>query len=131
MLRQHELLSLVGRKDINELAHMKHNQGKFMPGFLSNLTKGAEMTYGSLDQQERLCGLKRGSSYVPTLNAILLQKHSSHDSKIQIVAQFREKVGEELKDGQCFVNRSWCPVINNIQIEDPECYGYPLKATIF
>ena len=74
MLHKAEALSIVGRKDIIELAHLKSREGKIIKELLSSWLSSAQDQFA--DESEALALLKHGSTYTLTLNDILLQKHS-------------------------------------------------------
>ena len=60
------------------------------------------------------------------MNAILLQKHSSEDDKIEAIIKMRRGVGGKVTDMSAFIPWSWSPTINNMQVEDPENYRAPM-----
>ena len=131
MLHESEKLSVSQRPDIHKLAHLKVKEGKMTEEYLSQLMSEAEKDYGnSPSTEETLSLLKRGATFCPTKNALLLQKHSSdnHNSKVNAVLLQRDHSGGELKLATVPIDRSWTACIYNMQLEDQTHYGTPIKA---
>ena len=128
MMYQHELLSFSGRRDIHELAHHYVKEEKIPSDFLNDWSFGANIKFGSEDERNKLELLKRGSTYTPTYNALILQKHASDSSKIAAVILQRDTPGGPLGERDALLERSWSPTIHNMQMNDPDGWGWPIKG---
>src|SRR5210317_1929831 len=71
---------------------------------------------------------RRGATCVGTYNALKLQQHCTEDSKIPCTVRQRQSSGAEERVVDAFLERSWCPVINNLLTEDLEGYGSIIKG---
>ncbi len=126
MLFNHEVWSIIGRGDIRSLAAGKLNEGKISPEL-------HEQWFG--ERQKRCSSRKvdismalRGSTFVPTFNALKLQQHSTEESRITVTLCSRHRTGGEYIAVESQVLRSWTSVIGNIQVEDPDNYGSMVKG---
>ena len=130
MMYQHELLSFYGRRDTAELAHHYARERKIDQELLDDWYFDAHDKFGSPEAKKNLDSLKRGSTYTPTINALTLQKHSSDSSKIRAVIKKRDTPGGPLGEKEVFLLRSWCPMIYNMQVNDPDGWGWPIKGIL-
>ena len=126
MLFRSEIKTIRGRGDIAELAHAKALEGEISPKLLKEWEDGAESEIS--DELMRM--RSRGLTYVPVNQAVKLQKHSSEQSKTEATVQTRDSPGGHLQVRTINVSRSWCPTINNIQMNDLEGFGFPIKAVL-
>jgi hypothetical protein len=69
--------------------------------------------------------LKRGGSYVPTINAIQLQSDATGGNLIRVVTEDFKGKGEERCSVEVIreVKKGWCGTIYNMQVEDGDGYG--------
>lgn len=126
MLHRNEIKTVRGRGDIAELAHAMAVEGQISPKLLKEWEDGAEN-----EISEELMRIRsRGSTYVPVNQAVKLQKHSSEQAKVVTLVRARDFPGGPLRVRIINVSRSWCPTVNNIQMNDLEGYGFPIKAVL-
>jgi len=126
MLFKHEVLSFCGRRDLRDLASAKVREGKITSELREQWEDEAVKKYGA--KQDMLSLASRGSTYVPTINALLLQKHSTEESRIDAVVKIRQSAGDQESEVDASLERSWTPVIYNVQTQDPEGYGAIMKG---
>ena len=124
ILNEDEIRSISHRKDISDLADLMVNEGKIDPKLRDGWKEAASRRYGDKVYDPR--ATIRGSSYVPSVNAAILQTHACDTSKIDVIVH-RKKDSRTYTD-QLLVGRSWDPIIYNNQVEDGENYGCPIKA---
>ena len=121
---EHEILSLH-RRDVNELAR----------GLVRDRQMSDEWYHGLRDEYlrsdcEKTCqSLTRGATYTPCANAIALQKASSEGDMV-LVTVLEKSRGRRAQPSEIkvFLRRSWCPTLNNMQVQDPNLYGWVPKA---
>jgi hypothetical protein len=72
----------------------------------------------------------RGAIITPVWNALELQKDAMDGGKINVLVQRKRKVRcrVEVYMEVLYVNRTWSKLLYNIHTEDPDRYGYRLKA---
>ena len=126
MLFNSEVWSMAGRGDIRDLAAAKVQEGTVMPELHEQWSSEQEKLRRT--RMEDISMAVRGSTYVPTFNALKLQQHSTEDSRITIEVRSRERTAGEHTTVQAQLLRSWTPTIGNIQVEDPEGYGAIMKG---
>jgi len=79
-LFNHEVLSYWARRDIQDLASAKVDQGKIMPDLRDQWDETARRKYEG--EEEMLSMATRGATFVPTFNALKLQQHCTEESRI-------------------------------------------------
>lgn len=129
ILHEDEKLSFVGRSDIRLLAQRMVEEKKIHPSLYEELSEEASDHYSL--QNAELSRLKRGSTYCPTRNAIILQKTSAEQSKIEVVLLARNGVGQPATPRHAYIGRSWPAISYNMQVDDGEKhFGLPMKAIL-
>jgi hypothetical protein len=126
MLFEDEIKSLH-RRDLRELLDVYVKEGKVDPALRDQWLEGYYDRYKCKDEEVR--SLRRGSTYCPTKNAIILQTHASDTSKVKALIPGRKvRNSATTPDQEVYIARSWDPIIYNNMCEDGENYGSPIKA---
>ena len=127
MLGASEALSLAGRQDICHLAAKNVHEGTMLEELKDNLMEESKRLYpkGSLDQY------KVGATYVGMEDSVYLQMNSQKSSISAIVKRKRHGTGEGMEEVNVALQRTWSPLNNFLQTEDPQLYGTPMKAVDF
>jgi hypothetical protein len=125
MSRSHEILSM-DRPDLVDLAKVMIREGIVMPELVEDWLN----EYKSKYPPHIVLNLKRGSTYVPAINAVQLQMDASHGNRIRVLAQEVVGRGENscVADVLLEVKQPWCGAIYNVQVEDVDNYGVRPKA---
>jgi hypothetical protein len=122
----HEVLSMQ-RDDIKELASVYVKEGLI----LKSIAEQWLLQYDTLYGDDVVLPLVRGSTYVPTLNAIELQRDVSTGGRFDVLCCVKEidaNGNPVTVDRVVKVKRTWCKMNNNVQIEDGDGYGIRPKA---
>lgn len=125
-LFNHEVLSYWARRDIQDLASAKVDQGKIMPELRHQWDETARRKYEG--EEEMLSMATRGATFVPTFNALKLQQHCTEESRIVAVVKLRQRTGDQETVVSVPLQRSWSPVIHNVNTQDPHKYGAIMKG---
>lgn len=125
-LFNHELLSYRGRRDIRDLADAKVRQGKITQELRDEWEVESSRKYDGNEEMLRLA--TRGSTYVPTYNAIKLQQFCTSESKVSSIVKQKIRHSNEEVDVEAYLVRSWSPTIYNVNVEDPDGYGAMMKG---
>lgn len=126
MLYEDEILSIKGRRDMRDLSDVLVDEKKIDPEMRERWMNGARDRFDN--REEELRSLVRGSTYCPTKHAIILQTHASDTSTIEAVVPGKKVNNCQQPDQLLYVPRSWDPIIYNLQVEDGDNYGTPIKA---
>jgi hypothetical protein len=129
----HETLSIWSRPDIRQLAHQKVVEGRIHQTLFDDWMEMCQQTYKPehLMAQlgvDSLDGYKRGSTYCPTYNALILQRHANEDNTVPVIVKQRTVAGAAPEDKMLLLERSWDALNYNCQEEDYDNYGCPIKA---
>ena len=108
------------RKDIKQISKAFVNEGKVPQAMIDEI----EHHHISACQKYIEQTPKRGATYSPTVNSILMQKFSSEEG-CRTCVTFLDGDGNEV---QCDMDRTWSATIYNLQVEDPRNYGWPMKS---
>ena len=121
---EHEILSLY-RQDVDELARRLVQEGQMT----EELYHGLRDEYLRSDCEKTCRSLTRGATYTPCANAIALQKASSEGDMV-LVTVLEKNHGRRApaSETKVYLHRSWCPTINNMQVQDNNLYGWVPKA---
>jgi hypothetical protein len=125
-LFNHELLHYWCRRDTRDLVQANVDRGKITPELRQQWHDESRRRYEG--KEDILSLARRGATCVATYNALKLQQHSTEDSKIPCTVRQRQSSGAEERVVDALLERSWCPVINNILTEDLEGYGSIIKG---
>ena len=123
MLKEHELLSMAKRQDICHLAARNVHEGTMTEELASHLREEAQKRYpvGSVD---KYC---IGATYVNMPDSMVLQMNPSN-STISAIVKRRNLATNATEEVNVAIQRSWPPLINFLQTEDPSGYGTAMKA---
>ena len=102
MRNESKVLSITGRKGFISLAHTKVREELRSSSLLHHWTSQAAKRY----LEELLDNLRRGATFTPVLNAILIQRHLLDKSKMLVKVRCRDYVGAPLVEQTARLERS-------------------------
>ena len=113
------------RPDIQQHARSLVEDGQISPSTLSEWMA----RHSEIAEHNNLEGLTDHATFVLPKNAITLQKASAQDHKVLVELKTKEvKNGNQRTNVRVLLSRSWCASIYNMQVEDLNLYGWPMKA---
>jgi hypothetical protein len=112
------------RDDINAVCHSMIKENILH----ENLFDEMIMTKNEIFNEYMTLLLARSASFVPVLNAIVLQQATSNGQKIKVEVLKRKRNSNEKEKRILILSRNWDAIIYNSQVNDPfERYGCRIK----